>query len=162
MAFKLPSDVSELSSTAGTGAQTLAGAVSSYFTFAAKFSNGDTFLYSIRHLSAAEREIGVGTYNAGANTVSRTTVIKSTNADAAVNFSAGSKVISVVQIGPSDLSVQQAMDVLSLMGAVAKGNIFGLTLSNNGSDATNDIDIAAGEAVSTETTPAVKRPNCAR
>lgn len=31
---------------------------------------------------------------------------------------------------------------------VPAGHIFGLTLSNNGSDATNDIDIAAGEAAS--------------
>lgn len=34
----------------------------------------------------------------------------------------------------------------------AKGQIFGLTLSNNVSDATNDIDIAAGEAASDGTT----------
>jgi hypothetical protein len=34
-----------------------------------------------------------------------------------------------------------------------KGHIHGLTLSNNTTDATNDIDIAAGEATSTEATP---------
>lgn len=34
-----------------------------------------------------------------------------------------------------------------------RGHIFGLTLSNNSSDATNDIDIAAGEAASTESSP---------
>jgi hypothetical protein len=39
------------------------------------------------------------------------------------------------------------------ISAALKGQIFGLTLSNNGSDATNDIDIAAGEAASTETNP---------
>lgn len=32
------------------------------------------------------------------------------------------------------------------LGRVPKGHIWGLTLSNNSSDATNDIDIAAGEA----------------
>ncbi len=36
---------------------------------------------------------------------------------------------------------------------VAKGRLYGLTLSNNGSDATNDIDIAAGEAASDGTIP---------
>lgn len=37
----------------------------------------------------------------------------------------------------------------------AKGYLVGLTLSNNVSDATNDIDIAVGEAASTETSPAL-------
>lgn len=40
-------------------------------------------------------------------------------------------------------------------GAMAPpGLLFGMTLSNNGSDATNDIDIAAGECTSDDTTPA--------
>lgn len=39
------------------------------------------------------------------------------------------------------------------ISAPLKGHIFGLTLSNNASDATNDIDIATGEAASTETNP---------
>lgn len=41
------------------------------------------------------------------------------------------------------------------ISAALKGQLFGLTLSNNGSDATNDIDIAAGEAASTESSPAL-------
>jgi hypothetical protein len=36
-----------------------------------------------------------------------------------------------------------------------RGHLWGLTLSNNVTDATNDIDIAAGEATSTEATPAL-------
>lgn len=36
------------------------------------------------------------------------------------------------------------------ISAALKGHLYGLTLSNNGTDATNDIDIAAGEAASTE------------
>lgn len=39
------------------------------------------------------------------------------------------------------------------ISAALKGQIYGLTLSNNVSDATNDIDIAVGEAASTETDP---------
>lgn len=41
----------------------------------------------------------------------------------------------------------------SNISAALKGHINGLTLSNNATDATNDIDIAAGEAASTETDP---------
>ena len=39
------------------------------------------------------------------------------------------------------------------ISASLKGHLYGLTLSNNVTDATNDIDIAAGEAASTETIP---------
>jgi hypothetical protein len=49
-------------------------------------------------------------------------------------------------------AAQQAV-ARSNISAALKGHIFGLTLSNNVGDATNDIDIAAGEASSTETNP---------
>ncbi|MDV4166185.1 hypothetical protein R1538_34615 [Rhizobium leguminosarum] len=39
------------------------------------------------------------------------------------------------------------------IGAAIQGKLYGLTLSNNGSDATNDIDIAVGSAASDGTTP---------
>lgn len=39
------------------------------------------------------------------------------------------------------------------ISGVPRGHIYGLKLSNNSTDATNDIDIAAGEAASTETNP---------
>lgn len=39
------------------------------------------------------------------------------------------------------------------IGAALSGHIYGLTLSNNSTDATNDIDIAAGEAASSESNP---------
>lgn len=49
-------------------------------------------------------------------------------------------------------SAQQAQ-VRSNVSAALKGHIYGLALSNSVSDPVNDIDIAAGEAASTETNP---------
>ena len=49
-------------------------------------------------------------------------------------------------------AAQQSVSRTNISAAL-KGQIFGLTLSNNVTDATNDIDIAAGEAASTETNP---------
>lgn len=40
-------------------------------------------------------------------------------------------------------------------GEAFRGHLYGLTLSNNATDATNDIDIASGSAASDGTTPAV-------
>ena len=89
--------VSELSTSTGTGDMILAGAAGGNMrTFAAKCTVGDTFPYMIEGLGdiQGEWEHGIGTYSA-ANTLTRTTVIASSNADAAVTFSAGTKRVSL-------------------------------------------------------------------
>lgn len=58
---------------------------------------------------------------------------------------------------PAAADVVQVIPAISGGGGgssfIPRGYIFGLTLSNNGTDATNDIDIAAGEAASDDVTP---------
>ncbi len=80
----------ETSVTTGTGAFTLAGAVVGYQTFAAALSVGDTFPYCIASQGGTEWEVGVGTLSAS-TTLTRTTVLASSNGGSAVNFSAGAK-----------------------------------------------------------------------
>lgn len=89
MAFLIKDRVRETASTTGTGAFALAGAVSGYQAFSAVCSTNDTFWYSIV-LSATSWETGLGTYS-GANTLTRTTVLESSNSGSAVNFAAGTK-----------------------------------------------------------------------
>src|SRR3990167_3391023 len=82
--------VQQTTTTTGTGAKTLA-AVNGKRTFLAAFGTGgtDTFDYYISNRDAAEWERGTGHENAG--TLVADTVIESSNANAAVNFSAGTK-----------------------------------------------------------------------
>jgi hypothetical protein len=82
--------VKESSTSTGTGTFTLAGADSTYRTFASVCAVGDTVYYAIAHRTANEWEVGLGTYSA-TNTLTRTTVHSSSNANAAVTFSAGTK-----------------------------------------------------------------------
>lgn len=88
--------VMESSTTTGTGPLTLAGAITGYRTFASVMTSpSDTCYYAIAEVDAngirtGPFEIGKGTYSA-ANTLTRTTVLASSNAGAAVNFSAGTK-----------------------------------------------------------------------
>lgn len=82
--------VKETSTTTGTGALSLAGAVSGYRAFSAVCANGDTCFYAIAHQSAAEWEIGLGTWATG-NSLTRTTVLASSNSGSAVSLSAGTK-----------------------------------------------------------------------
>lgn len=89
--------IKESSTTTGTGALTLAGAVSKYRNFS-PYGAGVTFNYRIEHQSANEWEIGVGSISGGA--LVRTTVIVSSAGVATLqNFSAGTKHISVVPSG---------------------------------------------------------------
>jgi len=50
-------------------------------------------------------------------------------------------------------NVQEAIDELASSGSASKGHIYGLTLSNNGTDADHDIDFATGEAASDDASP---------
>jgi hypothetical protein len=91
MAFVLNDRVKETTTTTGTGAVTLAGAVSSFETFGTGIGNNNQTYYAIVHKSLNEWEVGVGTLNASSTTLTRTTVISSTNSDIAQNFQAGEK-----------------------------------------------------------------------
>lgn len=102
MAFNLFSRVRETTTTTGTGAYTLAGAVAGHRAFNASgcYANGDSFFALI--VAGSEWELIKGTWNTG-GTVSRTQVYKSTNSNNAVNWGAGTKEIFVCPPAPSDL-----------------------------------------------------------
>jgi hypothetical protein len=82
--------VKETSTTTGTGSYTLAGAVSAFRSFGTVMSNNDTTFYKAE--MGADWEIGVGTWLTG-GTLARTTIIESTNGNAAVNWGAGTKTL---------------------------------------------------------------------
>lgn len=93
--------VKETSTTTGTGAFTLSGATTGFVAFSSACSVADTCYYCIQavdatNLPTGEWEVGLGTYS-GANTLTRTTVLASSNANAAVSFTAGGKQVSLVQ-----------------------------------------------------------------
>jgi hypothetical protein len=84
----------ESSTTTGTGDLTLAGALAGFVTFATSFAVNDRFRYVIER--GTEWEIGEG-YLSGATTLVRATVLRSSNADALVSFSAGAKKVFISQ-----------------------------------------------------------------
>jgi hypothetical protein len=73
-----------------------------------------------------------------------------TNRDTAWSTVAAATAVSYAAQSLNDSQQSQARSNIS---APLKGHIFGLTMSNNAVDTTNDIDISAGEASSTETNP---------
>ena len=93
MALVLNDRVKETTTTTGTGALTLAGAVTGFETFGTGIGNSNTTYYAITLPATAEFEVGLGTLNSDSSTLTRTTIISSSNSDSAVNFSAGTKTI---------------------------------------------------------------------
>jgi len=118
MALVINDRVKETSTTTGTGTLTLDGAVSGFETFSSAIGNTNTTYYAIVN-GNGEFEVGLGTVGAG--TLSRDTIISSSNSDAAVNFSAGTKDVFCT------LPASKAVILDS------SGNI----VANNGSNLTN-------------------------
>jgi len=87
MALVLNDRVKETSTTSGTGTFTLDGAVSGFETFSSAIGNTNTTYYAIALQGGSDFEVGIGTVGAG--TLSRDTILSSSNGDALVNFSAG-------------------------------------------------------------------------
>lgn len=107
MALVLADRVKETTSTTGTGTITLAGAETGFQSFSV-VGNANTTYYCIAHTTTSEFEVGVGTYTSSGTTLSRDTVLVSTNSNNKVNFSSGTKEVFVTL--PEDKLVFLAAD----------------------------------------------------
>ena len=91
MAFVINDRVKETTTTTGTGAFALGGAVQGFETFGTGIGNNNTTYYAIFNPGTSEFEVGLGTLDADSSDLARTTVISSSNSDNAVDFTAGTK-----------------------------------------------------------------------
>ena len=91
MALVIADRVKETTTTTGTGTINLAGAVAAFQTFVAGIGSGNTCYYTI--VSGNNWEIGIGTVtDASPDTLSRTTILASSNSDSALTLSGTSQV----------------------------------------------------------------------
>jgi len=90
MALVVKDRVQETTSVVGTGTMTLGGAVLGFQTFAV-IGNSNTTYYAISDAITGDFEVGIGTYTLSGTTLSRTTVLESSNSGSLVSFSAGTK-----------------------------------------------------------------------
>ena len=94
MAFVLNDRVKQTSTSTGTGTINLTGTETGFETFVTGIGNGNSCFYAIANDGTSEFEVGIGTVtDAATDTLSRTTVISSSNSDNLVNFSAGTKTV---------------------------------------------------------------------
>ena len=95
MAFVLNDRVKQTSTSTGTGTINLsASAETGFETFVSGIGTTNSTFYCISHDGTADFEVGIGTVtDASPDTLSRTTVISSSNSDNLVNFQTGTKTV---------------------------------------------------------------------
>jgi hypothetical protein len=114
MALVINDRVKETSTTTGTGTFNLAGAETGYESFVSGVGTGNTTYYAIELNAAGEWEVGIGTVTSGApDTLSRDTIISSSNSDAAVNFTSGTK--NVFCTLPAKKTISPVMDATTFV-----------------------------------------------
>ncbi len=104
MALIVKDRVKETTTTTGTGTVTLAGASDGFQSFAA-IGDGNTTYYAIT--SGSDYEVGLGTYTASGTTLSRDTILESSNAGSAITLSGTSDVFCTY---PAEKAVVQDND----------------------------------------------------
>ncbi|MBT8231046.1 MAG: hypothetical protein KJN84_00360 [Bacteroidia bacterium] len=159
MALVVNDRVKETSATTGTGTLDLAGAVQDFEGFVAGIGNSNTTYYAIVNTGTGEFEVGLGTVtDAATDTLSRDTIISSSNSDAAVNFSAGTKDVFCT-LPASKAVVEDASNNVTLASDLTVGALFKMPTNTankilvaDGSsfeevDMSGDATIASGGAV---------------
>jgi len=123
MALVVKDRVQETTTTTGTGTVTLAGAVIGFQTFSV-IGDGNTTYYAIT--SGNDWEVGLGTYTASGTTLSRDTILESSNSGSAITLSGTSNVFVTY---PAEKSAHlDSTDTLYAPQIVASN---GISLHNN-------------------------------
>lgn len=100
MALVINDRVKETSVTSGTSDFALGGAETGFQSFSAGVGASNTTYYAV--VDATDWEVGLGTLSGDGLTLARTTIYKSSNANAKVDFGVGTKRIFVTY--PADIA----------------------------------------------------------
>jgi hypothetical protein len=108
MPLVLADRVKDTTTTTGTGTVTLSGTPPTGFQAFSVIGNGNTTYYTI--VAGSQWEVGIGTYSSTGPTLSRDTVLESSNSGSLVNFSAGTKEVFVTY--PAEKSIADGYGTL--------------------------------------------------
>ena len=139
--------VKETTVTTGTGTVNLAGAEVGFETFVAGVGNGNATYYCIAEQGGAAFEVGIGTVtDATPDTLSRTTVLSSSNSDSLVDFGAGTKDVFCT-LPASKAVIEDSNNNVNIGSNIIVGGTV------------DGVDIAARDAVLTSTTTTATNAN---
>jgi len=145
MALVLKDRVKETTTTTSTGTYTLAGAVTGYQSFSV-VGDGNTTYYTVTN--GTDWEVGIGTYTSSGTTLSRDTILDSSNSGSAVNWGSGSKDVFLTY--PAERSVYiDGSDIVPATSASYSGNVTTIQLrySSTPGSVPTGASLSAGELV---------------
>jgi hypothetical protein len=158
MALVVKDRVKQQTTTTGTGTLTLSGSYPGFDTFS-QIGDGNTTYYVITDDTTGDWEVGLGTYTAAGTTLSRDTILASSNAGSAVDLAAGTKVVfcgypagkSVYLDASGNLGISGTVSATAFTGATvtATSNIHTPTIS------VTDLQASTVTATSNIHTPAI-------
>ncbi len=127
MALVVNDRVKETSTTTGTGTLDLGGAALDFESFVSGIGTGNTTYYAISHAGTNDFEVGIGTVtDAATDTLSRDTILSSSNSDNAVNFGAGTKDVFCTQPASKAVYLNESGDPV---GAASVGEATALAVA---------------------------------
>jgi len=119
MALVVKDRVKETTTTTSTGTYTLAGAATGFQSFAV-VGDGNATYYTVT--DGTDWEVGVGTYTASGTTLSRDTILASSNSGSAVNWGAGSKDVFLTYPAERSVLVDNNSEIVPATSASLVGN----------------------------------------
>jgi hypothetical protein len=134
MALVFKDRVKETTATTGTGTVTLAGASAGFQSFSV-IGDANTTYYTL--VSGSEWEVGIGTYTSSGTTLSRDTVLESSNAGSKITLAGTSDVFCTY---PAEKAVVQDETNTAYVPQIAASNGVSLTKNNISSNFTIPTD----------------------
>ena len=141
MALVVKDRVKVTTATTGTGTLTLGTAAAGFQDFSV-IGNGNTTYYTIVDSAAGAWEVGIGTYTASGTTLSRDTVLESSNSGNLVNLGSGDKDVFVTY--PAERAVIGGMGYVENAATITQNST--ITAGNNAVSA-GPVTVADGVAV---------------
>lgn len=141
MAFVVKDRVKVASTTTGTGTLTLGAAAVGFQDFSV-IGDGNTTYYTIVDSTSGDFEVGIGVFTSSGTTLSRATVLESSNSGNLVNFAAGSKDVFVAY--PAERAVVGGMGYIENAATVTVSSVIN---TGHNAIAAGPVTISAGVAV---------------
>jgi hypothetical protein len=133
--------VKSSTTTTGTGTITLGAAAIGFQAFSV-IGDGNTTYYTIVDTVNGTWEVGIGTYTASGTTLSRDTVLESSNSGSLVNFASGSKDVFVAY--PAERAVIGGMGYVENAATVTQSSTIN---AGNNAISGGPVTIASGVTV---------------